>query len=459
MFDFLSKLGAPDEVQSQFGQLVDQFGPPPESVVNDLSTLSQRQKSGVGGGMFDAYSESNQGNLKMAMLVDIIGKLGGRDVGAMKTMMPLAENARKLRLQGVEAQQLQQMRESSQGLIDEYSSAPQGASGAAPARSPLSRLQRAQLQNALRSKDPGAVAKMLYEFGNRQFTRDAAQVRQLTPEEVSASGLDPNKQWQVDGKGKKSQIGSGVNVETNVRTGPNYPEMMGYEEMSAANLSQSKLAEGAASKLATHGRMLDVLTATKKDEHGNAVTDSYGNPVYVTDVGAMSKATLPFRNLYNSAVEELGGAEGLKKIGLSPATLQFVFESDNKDLALLAAALMKGNLSEKELDFSVDLFAKLGYTREANIILTKVGMMKEQGVIARNKHMNEWELNQAKSGVTSAYTLNLLRKTELESFNRTLRKNNGYRMQAVWYENDKNFTMSEEAIDFMYKEKGGSYAQ
>ena len=43
MFDFLSKLGAPDEVQGQFGQLVDQFGPPPESVVNDLSTLSQRE--------------------------------------------------------------------------------------------------------------------------------------------------------------------------------------------------------------------------------------------------------------------------------------------------------------------------------------------------------------------------------------------------------------------------------
>ena len=51
-----------------------------------------------GGGMFDAYSPQNQTNLQMAMLADMIGNFAGRDVGAMKTMMPLAENARKLRV-------------------------------------------------------------------------------------------------------------------------------------------------------------------------------------------------------------------------------------------------------------------------------------------------------------------------------------------------------------------------
>jgi len=115
MFDFLSKLGAPDEVQSQFGQLIEKHGPPPENVVRDIATLHQNQQSS-GGGMFDAYSESNQGNLKMAMLVDIIGKLGGRDVGAMKTMMPLAENARKLRV-------LNEQRTAAQNMLG-------GASGA-----------------------------------------------------------------------------------------------------------------------------------------------------------------------------------------------------------------------------------------------------------------------------------------------------------------------------------------
>ena len=163
MFDFLSKLGAPDEVQGQFGQLVDQFGPPPESVVNDLSTLSQRQQSGVGGGMFDAYSESNQGNLKMAMLVDIIGKLGGRDVGAMKTMMPLAENARKLRVQN-------EQRTAAQNMLSGGGSGTGGSEWMTPQ-------QKAAIASMARTNAPEAM-KMMATM-KMQFDSNAAAAKQL----------------------------------------------------------------------------------------------------------------------------------------------------------------------------------------------------------------------------------------------------------------------------------------
>tara|TARA_R110000868_G_scaffold364779_1_gene627654 strand:- start:1877 stop:2980 length:1104 start_codon:yes stop_codon:yes gene_type:complete len=62
-----------------------------------------------GGGMFDAYSPQNQTNMQMAMIADMIGNFAGKDVGAMKTMMPLAENARKLRLQNEQRTAAQNM--------------------------------------------------------------------------------------------------------------------------------------------------------------------------------------------------------------------------------------------------------------------------------------------------------------------------------------------------------------
>ncbi len=99
---------APDELKSQFGQLIEQFGPPPESVARDLATIQQRQQP-IGGGLFDAYSQENQGNLKMAMFADIIGNLAGKDVGATKGMLALAENARKLRLQNEQRTAAQNM--------------------------------------------------------------------------------------------------------------------------------------------------------------------------------------------------------------------------------------------------------------------------------------------------------------------------------------------------------------
>jgi len=162
MFDFLSKLGAPDDVQSQFGQLIEKHGPPPESVVRDIATLHQNQQSS-GGGMFDAYSESNQGNLKMAMLVDIIGNFAGKDVGAMKTMMPLAENARKLRLQN-------EQRTAAQNMLSGGGSGTGGSEWMTPQ-------QKAAIASIARTNAPEAM-KMMATM-KMQFDSNAAAAKQL----------------------------------------------------------------------------------------------------------------------------------------------------------------------------------------------------------------------------------------------------------------------------------------
>ena len=59
--------------------------------------------------MFDAYSGQNQTNLQMAMLADMVGNFAGKDVGAMKSIMPLVENARQLRLQNEQRTAAQNM--------------------------------------------------------------------------------------------------------------------------------------------------------------------------------------------------------------------------------------------------------------------------------------------------------------------------------------------------------------
>lgn len=75
----------------------------------DMFGDSDAAPTPTGGGMFDAYSPQNQTNLQMAMLADMVGNFAGKDVGAMKTMMPLAENARKLRLQNEQRTAAQNM--------------------------------------------------------------------------------------------------------------------------------------------------------------------------------------------------------------------------------------------------------------------------------------------------------------------------------------------------------------
>lgn len=382
-----------------------------------------------GGGMFDAYSPQNQTNMQMAMIADMIGNFAGKDVGAMKTMMPLAENARKLRLQGVEAQQLQQMRESSQGLIDEYSSAPQGVSGAAPARSPLSRLQQAQLQNALRSKDPGAVAKMLYEFGNRQYTREAAQFRQLTPEEVSARGLDTKKQWQVDGRDKVSQIGSGgVSIANDMYGNP--LTRQGAEAFYDIKGELKAGSEDAANRIRPQRTMLQALMAKKPN----------GDPAMKT--GAWAALTEDYQNMWNSFVDEF--APKSMKEALSAGDLSYaqIFGSTQKAGALISAALMKGNLSEKELQFSLDIQASLKNTRHASIFLTRMQIIREEARVTEYSHMLNWNANLSpeeyaktlnKAGEQDGHKLNSLWENELNRYRRNeAKKLNSERVQEVW---------------------------
>jgi len=54
---------------------------------------------------------------------------------------------------------------------------------------------------------------------------------------------------------------------------------------------------------------------------------------------------------------------------------------------------MKGNLSEKELQFSQDIQAMLAKTRGANIILTELTIMREQARVSEADHMEDWELD------------------------------------------------------------------
>ena len=307
---------APDEVQSQFGQLVEQFGPPPESVVRDIATLQSQQSSG--GGMFDAYSESNQGNLKMAMLVDIIGKLGGRDVGAMKTMMPLAENARKLRLQGEE--------------------------------------------NAAYDK---IVSK---------FTPQQQKFLKALPISMRPMAMKQLLEQQFAVKGREGPL---VTVG-----GQNSP--LAIAEGKAFVLAKQNMSAGrddARNRLRPQQVMRSLL----------AQKDADGNPVLKT--GAFQALTLPMKQMWNSMVDSVATPELAASLQAGSTSYEEIFQSNEKAAALISAALMKGNLSEKELQFSQDIQAMLAKTRGANIILTELTIMREQARVSEADHMEDWELD------------------------------------------------------------------
>jgi hypothetical protein len=361
-----------------------------------MNILGQNQGSAPastpsGGGMFDAYSPQNQTNMQMAMIADMIGNFAGKDVGAMKTMMPLAENARKLRLQGEENAAYDK-------IVSKFTPQQQKFLKALPiSMRPMAMKQFLELQFAVKGREGPLVT--------------------------------------VGGKGE------------------NYLEKMSAEALGSSREDLKLAASGAANKLDVHNNVMHHLTA--KDE----------NNEYIVGQGAVAKYTQDFRSKFNSLVETFGGEAGLKRIGLSSTTQQEVLDSGNKDLALLAAALMKGNLSEKELDFSVALFARLGNTREANIILTKMGIMKEQAIIARHRHMTDWQINLDRSaftnkdGAVSPYQLELLRDRELGRFNAQQRKENGYRMELLWHNDNPENAISKEAMKFLaiehgYKEEG-----
>ena len=333
MFDFLSKLGAPDEVQGQFGQLVDQFGPPPESVVNDLSTLSQRQKSGVGGGMFDAYSESNQGNLKMAMLVDIIGKLGGRDVGAMKTMMPLAENARKLRLQNEQR--------------DAISNA---LSGANPAMQTLGKYY------------PQAFAQGMASNMNRDSFRPATQA------EIDSLGLTL-KQGQL--------------LQVNTRTGQY--DIKGGSGMSINNFPKNQLSDvfGGQIKTAMDAGAESGGNARQSLPMINNMIDLLESGRFDTGMGAeyALDAKRAFQTLgFDVDAEAIANAEA--------------FVGQSNKVILPEVKLLGVNPTDKDLDFIVKGSPDLSKSKRGNMLMLKALQISKQRAIAMQDHMENWLENE-----------------------------------------------------------------
>jgi hypothetical protein len=357
----------------------------------DMFGGSDATPTPTGGGMFDAYSPQNQTNLQMAMMADIVGNVMGKDVNAMKTAMPLVENARKLRLQEEESASFNKMVE---GMSPEMqalaSNAPQG------------------LRNTIMQ---GYIANM-----NR--------AKPVTGGETKIGPNGALLQLMSDGSWNKVSGARAMGDTINYGGGDK------LNELSAKSLielegAMDAASDGASGKLNVHENMLRMLEAKDPNDPEK----------FKTEFGKWAEMTHGARQVANSLINSFGGEKALKSMGLSDTTMQTIFSSKNKDLALLAAALMKGNLSEKELDFSVDLFSQLGNTREANIVLTKLGIMKEKASISLNNHMLDWR-NTIMESNPNIGTDELLRKfrTESNKFKRSQRLNNDAESQLMFFD-------------------------
>jgi hypothetical protein len=311
---------APDEISTQFGQLVDQFGPPPESVVRDLATIQQRQRPAqqpIGGGLFDAYSQENQGNLKMAMFADIIGNLAGRDVGATKGMLALAENARKLRLQ--------------------------------------------QEENAA------------YDNVVSRFTPHQKKFLDSLPVSMRKMAIQQLLEQQFAVKGREGPL---VSVGMGDKIG-----VKAFENMSSFMKASGVKKEAAYNNLRESEVML-TLMRERNPETGK----------YVMTTGPGQEGWTRAQAFFVNALESFGTKgmqehfSGLKGI---VGRKQF-FDSVSKSKTLLKAALMKGNLSEKELDFSTDTVAHLLRGRYSNILTAELSKIAEETEYNRAVHLDNW---------------------------------------------------------------------
>jgi hypothetical protein len=208
MFDFLEDTSIPDELKTRVNDLSQQYGPPPESVINDLHTLQQRHQSQqmggdggmfggysdkpqsqppIGGGMFDGYSEEAQSNLRMAMVADIIGNLAGRDVGATKGVLALSNNARQLRLQN-------EQRTAAQNMLGG------GASGLTP--------EQLNLVKLVTVTNPTKGVELFVNMKQQAASMQAAVTKPISHTQMEALGYtpDPSKNYQIK-NGKIMEIG------------------------------------------------------------------------------------------------------------------------------------------------------------------------------------------------------------------------------------------------------------
>ena len=286
-----------------------------------------------GGGMFDAYSSQNQNNLKMAMLADMVGNLTGRDVGAMKTMMPLAENARKLRLQN-------EQREAISGAL----------AGANPA------------MRALAQSYPQAFAQGLASNMNRDSFRPATQA------EIESLGLTlkPGQLLQVNTRTGQYDIKGGAGMSIN-----NFPK----NQLSDVFGGQIKTAMDAGAESGDSARQSLPMINNMIDLLGSGRFDTGMGAEYALD------AKRAFQTLgFDVDAEAIANAES--------------FVGQSNKIILPEVKLLGVNPTDKDLDFIVKGSPDLSKSKRGNMLMLKALQISKQRAIAMQDHMENWLENE-----------------------------------------------------------------
>jgi hypothetical protein len=286
-----------------------------------------------GGGMFDAYSPQNQTNMQMAMIADMIGNFAGKDVGAMKTMMPLAENARKLRLQNEQR--------------DAISNA---LSGANPAMQTLGKYY------------PQAFAKGMASNMNRDSFRPASQA------EIDSLGLTL-KQGQL--------------LQVNTRTGQY--DIKGGAGMSINNFPKNQLADvfSGQIKTAMDAGAESGGSARQSLPMINNMIDLLESGRFDTGMGAeyALDAKRAFQTLgFDVDDDTIANAEA--------------FVGQSNKIILPEVKLLGVNPTDKDLDFIVKGSPDLSKSKRGNMLMLKALQVSKQRAIAMQDHMENWLENE-----------------------------------------------------------------
>jgi hypothetical protein len=141
-----------------------------------------------------------------------------------------------------------------------------------------------------------------------------------------------------------------------------------------------------------------------------------GKPILTT--GPAGSLKMGAGAFWNSWVDQFAPEntkkEWLKVQGVDRAEL---LDTLSKSKTLLKAALMKGNLSEKELDFSTDTVAHMMRTREGNLMMAHLSKLADETALGRSRYMDQWyKANLSKYGEN--YTaFDAAFNTELDKWN------------------------------------------
>jgi hypothetical protein len=113
---------------------------------------------------------------------------------------------------------------------------------------------------------------------------------------------------------------------------------------------------------------------------------------YVMQTGPGQELLTKAQAFFGNAIESFG-TKGMQEEwrGLkNNAARKEFYDSVSKSKTLLKAALMKGNLSEKELDFSTDTVSHLLRSRYGNILTAELSKIAEQTEYNRAVHLDNW---------------------------------------------------------------------